>query len=374
VLKDNCFFVESSNPLTLQRLLKEKTIRDARITENKLVQDEIDPNSGFYVRENFEESAIKLDDYDSKENSEILNTKVYSFEIDSSQVEKAKENCIRIDYPMTEYYDYLNDPINPQLDIDLNAQTSTSIRSYQEKCLSKMFGSGRARSGVIVLPCGAGKTLVGITAVSTVKKNTLIMCPNNVSVVQWYKQFKLWANVNDQCLVRWTATEKDPIPKEGAVIIFTTYTMISKKGKRAEESEKFMREIEKREWGLLVMDECHMMPADNFREVVTKAKAHCKLGLTATLLREDDKAEDLYYLIGPKLYEANWLDLKNQGYLANVQCVEVWCDMTPEFFKGYLESPPKKQTYFFELNPNKFRACEFLIRYHEARGDKIIVQ
>eukprot|EP01080_Neovahlkampfia_damariscottae_P004638 gene4638-8211_t len=373
VLEDNSFFVQSTNPSTLQRLLREDLIKESRIIENKKVEYEMDENFGFYVHEKKSENE-NFEFISTSTNTNLQDEITYSFEIDSTKVEKIKERCIRIDLPMTEYYDYLNDPKNPQLDIDLKAQTSTSIRSYQEKCLSKMFGSGRARSGIIVLPCGAGKTLVGITAVSTVKKNTLVICPDTVSVIQWYKQFKLWTNVNDNCLVRWISGEKDSIPRDGsAIVVFTTYSMLSRKGERASESESFMKEIQRREWGLLVMDECHVIPAKNFREVLSIVKAHTKLGLTATLLREDGKEEDLYHLIGPKLYEANWLDLQKQGYLANVQCVEVWCDMTPEFFKAYLETSTMKQNDFFEMNPNKFRACEFLIRYHEARGDKVIV-
>jgi DNA excision repair protein ERCC-3 len=100
---------------------------------------------------------------------------------------------------------------------------------------------------------------------------------------------------------------------------------------------------------------------------------NCKLGLTATLVREDDLIEDLFFLIGPKLYEANWLDLQQKGFLASVQCVEVWCQMTSEFYSQYLGASSHKQTLLWVMNPNKFRACEYLIRLHESRGDKVLV-
>ncbi len=88
-------------------------------------------------------------------------------------------------------------------------------------------------------------------------------------------------------------------------------------------------------------------------------KAHCKLGLTATLVREDEKVEHLNFLIGPKLYEANWLDLQRDGHIANVQCVEVWCPMTAEFFKKYLSrDQASKRQVLYCMHPNKFMACQ----------------
>ena len=89
--------------------------------------------------------------------------------------------------------------------------------------------------------------------------------------------------------------------------------------------------------------EVHTIPAKQFRRVLTQVQAHCKLGLTATLVREDDKIADLNFLIGPKLYEANWMELQNRGFIARVQCAEVWCPMTPEFFREYLALKSRKR-------------------------------
>ncbi len=95
--------------------------------------------------------------------------------------------------------------------------------------------------------------------------------------------------------------------------------------------------INSQEWGLLILDEVHVVPANVFRKVLTTVAAHTKMGLTATLVREDDKIEDLNFLIGPKLYEANWLDLANRGHIAKVEATEVWCPMTGEFYEEYLK-------------------------------------
>ena len=157
-------------------------------------------------------------------------------------------------------------------------------------------------------------------------------------------------------------------------MIVTTYTMIAFPGKRAAEAQAVMDIITGREWGLLLMDEVHVVPAKMFRRVISQVKAHCRLGLTATLVREDDLISDLNFLIGPKLYEANWMDLTAQGYLANVQCVEIWCPMTGPFMKEYLmASNARLKQLMYVMNPSKLRATEYLMRFHEARGDKIIV-
>lgn len=118
-----------------------------------------------------------------------------------------------------------------------------------------------------------------------------------------------------------------------------------------------------------------MAPASKFRDVLRIVNAHCKMGLTATLVREDDLISNLNFLVGPKLYEANWMDLTQQGYLASVQCCEVWCPMTAEFYREYLSDDltSRVQKLMYILNPNKLRACEYLVRVHEARGDKIII-
>eukprot|EP00438_Fugacium_kawagutii_P009995 Skav225079 [mRNA] locus=scaffold987:216519:225234:- [translate_table: standard] len=125
------------------------------------------------------------------------------------------------------------------------------------------------------------------------------------------------------------------------------------------------------------------MEAHNLGTVATTIKSHCCLGLTATLVREDDLIQDLHWLIGPKLYEANWQQLQDEGYLARVRCIEVWCDMSEEFFIEYLQAQDSEdipgsmraamQRALWTCNPNKLKTCEFLIRHHEQRGDKIIV-
>nr|GEX53166.1 DNA repair helicase XPB1 [Tanacetum cinerariifolium] len=155
---------------------------------------------------------------------------LHSFEIDPAQVENVKKRCLpnALNYPLLEEYDFHNDTINLNVEMELKPQAQ--LRPYQEKSLSRMFGNGRASKKVL---CG------------------------------------------------------------DAGVVVTTYSMLAFDGKRSQESEKTIEEIRNREWGLLLMDEVHVVPASTFRKVISVAKSHCKLGLTATLIREDEKITDL---------------------------------------------------------------------------------
>ncbi|KAJ6341771.1 hypothetical protein OIU78_009844 [Salix suchowensis] len=347
VLKKNRYFIESPFPEVLKKLLKDEVIAKARIQSESSHGTE-----GFTINKAAGEIGV----------------------IDPSQVENVKQRCLpnALNYPMLEEYDFRNDTVNPDLNMELKPHAQP--RPYQEKSLSKMFGNGRARSGIIVLPCGAGKSLVGVSAACRIKKSCLCLATNAVSVDQWAFQFSLWSDISQDQICRFTSDSKERF-KGNAGVVVTTYNMVAFGGKRSEESEKIIEEIRNREWGLLLMDEVHVVPAHMFRKVISITKSHCKLGLTATLVREDERITDLNFLIGPKLYEANWLDLVKGGFIANVQCAEVWCPMTKEFFSEYLKKEnSKKKQALYVMNPNKFRACEFLIRFHEEqRHDKIIV-
>ncbi|KAG8932048.1 DNA repair helicase RAD25 [Tulasnella sp. 419] len=407
VLKHNKYYVESTHPDTLQHLLRDPTIRSSRVVTDPnststtlssgLVVNKA-PQRGNLVIPGTSEAQKKnqlnvpgaltatgqtagnkqQSDADlftsvvGVENDEIEedDENVHAFEIADGMIDEVKKKCIELDYPMLEEYDFRNDTINANLDIDL--KPITVIRPYQEKSLSKMFGNGRARSGIIVLPCGAGKTLVGITAACTIKKSCLVLCTSGVSVMQWRQQFLQWSNIAENKISVFTADQKEKFAGESGIVV-STYSMVANTQNRSHESKKMMDFLTSREWGFVLLDEVHVVPAAMFRRVITTIKAHSKLGLTATLVREDDKIEDLNYMIGPKLYEANWMDLAAKGHIATVQCAEVWCPMSPPFYAEYLRNTSRHRTLLWCMNPNKFQACQFLIKYHEARGDKIIV-
>uniref|UniRef100_A0A914GZY6 General transcription and DNA repair factor IIH helicase/translocase subunit XPB n=1 Tax=Globodera rostochiensis TaxID=31243 RepID=A0A914GZY6_GLORO len=386
VLKKNAYFVESRHSDIVQRLLKDKVIQDCLVADEggrsaagaaeTVLSKEKSQIVGFAVQSAAKKSAATANQTESatvdgtaaekevpedidqfyekltgdreEDDSEALrNLEVLTFEIRQECIETVQKRCIELEYPLLAEYDFRNDTFNPNLNIDL--KPTTTLRPYQEKSLRKMFGNSRARSGVIVLPCGAGKTLVGVTAATTINKRG---GPSS--------------NFGRPSRTR---RSSDLL----AMLVTSSYSMVAYTGKRTYAAEEAMRYIESLEWGLLLLDEVHTIPAKMFRRVLTIVRAHCKLGLTATLVREDDKITDLNFLIGPKIYEANWMELQKAGHIAKVQCAEVWCPMTAEFFDYYLKSSINRKLLLSVMNPNKYRVCQYLIRFHERRNDKIIV-
>ena len=176
-------------------------------------------------------AAMYLDVAKLATEEEESTERLVSFEVDATKVKEVKERCSKeIDWPLMEEYDFRNDTSNPELPIEL--KSDTAIREYQSKALSRMFSNHRARSGIIVLPCGAGKTLVGIVAATTVKRSCLVLCNSTVSVEQWYQQFRMWTQIDDAHITKFTATCKE-MPHPDSCILVSTYNMISFSGRRA---------------------------------------------------------------------------------------------------------------------------------------------
>ncbi|KAL8720822.1 MAG: hypothetical protein Q9225_002376 [Loekoesia sp. 1 TL-2023] len=398
VLKHNRFFLETAEYDILKQLLQDEVINASRANSDGAIMTEKAAKTGGIVipgtndaagvsqqndnqkeivqpsdgQNNFSRDtqmmlALREEDDDEDDEDKRLS---HSVEIPSENVEAVQKRCLELNYPVLEEYDFKNDETNPMLDIDL--KPIAKIRDYQEKSLRKMFGNNRARSGIIVLPCGAGKTLVGITAACTVKKGVVILCTSSMSVVQWRNEFLKWSNISPNDIAIFTSDNKEKFSGSTGIVV-STYSMVTQTRARSHDAQKMMDFLTSREWGLMILDEVHVVPASIFRKVTHSIATHSKLGLTATLLREDDKITDLNFLIGPKLYEANWMELADQGHIAKVQCAEVWCPMTTEFFQEYLRETSRKRALLYIMNPRKFQACQFLIDYHERRGDKVIV-
>ena len=397
VLKHNRYYLETPDNKVLQKLLQDEVISAQTTGETAGIITEKAPKMGGLVIPGTKDAAgvrqqpgvqdsdqpstdkqdgtakedniymtLREDDDDDEDDE----THIHSVEIPKDGVEPVQKRCLELGYPVLEEYDFHNDQVNANLDIDL--KPNTTIRTYQEKSLSKMFSNGRARSGIIVLPCGAGKTLVGITAACTIRKGIVILCTSSMSVVQWRNEFLKWSNINPNDIAIFTSDHKEKFSRNTGIIV-STYSMVTQTRSRSYDAQKMMDFMQSREWGLMILDEVHVVPASIFRKVTHSIATHSKLGLTATLLREDDKITDLNFLIGPKLYEANWMELADQGHIAKVQCAEVWCPMTTEFYQEYLRETSRKRALLYIMNPRKFQACQFLINYHEKRGDKVIV-
>lgn len=393
VLRNNRFYVESEDPSIIDMLLADPIIGPCKAqgtqVETGVVQTkatviqgtndargikQVDQSNVEGHREDPQKekediiAALRDEEEDEEEEESFKQTKW--FEIAPNKRDTVAKQCLDIGYPAVSEYDFANDYENETLPIDL--RPSTQIRPYQETALSKMFGNSRAKSGIIVLPCGAGKTLVGITAGCHIKKSIVVLCTSAMSSYQWANEFKKWSDLKEEDIAVFSASEKRRFTGEAGVLV-TTYSMITAGGKRAYDTQQMMDWVYGKEWGLMLLDEVHVVPAKMFRRVGENIRAHCKLGLTATLLREDDKITDLNFIIGPKLYEANWMELADQGHIAKVQCAEVWCPMSMEFYQEYQKETSRKQALYYIMNPVKYQVCQYLVDFHEKRGDKIII-
>ena len=292
VLKHNRYFVESGHPPTLQMLLKDPVIQDCRL---KADTDEFITEEGektvrptFNTKKDGESDGMKevegvpediqtfyskIDAEDEEEEeAAAAKTKLVSFEVNQEKLETLQQRTMALDYPLLAEYDFRNDTINPDINIDLKPMAT--LRPYQEKSLRKMFGNGRARSGVIVLPCGAGKSLVGVTACCTVRKKAIVLCNSGVSVEQWKTQFKMWSTADDSMICRFTSDAKDK--PMGCSVLITTFNMITHTQKRSWEAEQTMKWIQEQEWGIMVLDEVHTIPAKMFRRVLTQVSSDNK--------------------------------------------------------------------------------------------------
>ncbi len=266
-------------------------------------------------------------------------------------------------------------------------KTTTKLRPHQEASLACVFANETdARSGIIVLPCGAGKSLVGVAAAARMNKSCLVLCTSTVSAEQWKNEFNTWAHnprsssssssSSSGSIQCFTSSQKTRnfISYADVDVCITTYSMLTFAGKRSVQNERMFEMIRGREWGLLLLDEVHVAPADTFRTVVRITRSSCKLGLTATPLREDGRIRDLDDLIGPTLYEADWMELSKLGYIASVDCVNVMCPMTPEFLREYRnDENASRRQLLSDMNPTKLAVCSYLIGKHKAAGDKVIV-
>ena len=255
----------------------------------------------------------------------------------------------------------------------------TAVRSHQESALNATFprfenGNSRLRSGVVALPCGAGKTLVGVMTSASLGVPSLVLCTSGVAVEQWVAQYGKWADLHtiEGRVARYTGRVKDKITPSTQIVI-TTYNMLIAR-RRSAEATKAVATVLEKQWGIVILDEVHVLPAESCSNVIKGLSSRSFIGLTATLVREDNKIDSLNELIGPRLHEAEWGDLVNVGVLARVKCIEVRCTLSNEFAAEYLRYPSGKLKDFIAcLNPSKLQATAAIVNYHEMRGDKTLV-
>ena len=278
-----------------------------------------------------------------------------------------KSALIKIGYPVEDLAGYVE---GAPLELDLR-ETALSgkpfhLRGYQKNSVDAFHASGsnRGGSGVIVLPCGAGKTIVGIGAMYRLQTQTLVLTTNTVALRQWRTELLDKTTLEDDQIGEYSGDKKAICPVTVATYQVLTY-------RRAKESPfVHFGLFDEGNWGLIIYDEVHLLPAPVFRATAA-LQARRRLGLTATLVREDAREEDVFSLIGPKKYDVPWKVLEKQGWIAQATCHEIRVRLPEEERYRYAVSPHRSKFRIASTNPTKDWICEQLVRKHE--GDNILV-
>ena len=232
-------------------------------------------------------------------------------------------------------------------------------RQYQTEAAEGFWHGG---SGVVVLPCGAGKTIVGALAMTLAQATTLILVTNTVSARQWRAELLKRTTLTEDEIGEYSGAKKEIRP----VTIATYQVMTTKRQGIYPHLEVF----DSRDWGLIIYDEVHLLPAPIFR-FTADIQSRRRLGLTATLVREDGRESDVFSLIGPKRYDAPWKDIETQGYIAPADCVEVRVTMPEPDRMVYAMAEPEDRYRLAASAPGKISVVEELVRTHSE--DSILV-
>ncbi|MCK6440575.1 MAG: DEAD/DEAH box helicase [Planctomycetes bacterium] len=279
-----------------------------------------------------------------------------------------KQALIKIGYPAQDLAGYT--PGAP-LPMSMRAKTRTeekafAVRDYQRASADTFHASGGSSggSGVVVLPCGAGKTIVGITVMSLVQSHTLILCPNVVAVRQWIRELLERTTLTEDQVGEYTGENKSIRP-----VTVATYQILTYRKKKGGEFPHFPL-LNNPDWGLIVYDEVHLLPAPVFR-ATAELQARRRLGLTATLVREDGLETDVFTLIGPKKYDVPWKVLEGQGWIAPAECIEVRCPLPGDMRVHYAMSDDREKFRMASENIEKEALTRALLERHP--NDQVLI-
>jgi DNA excision repair protein ERCC-3 len=288
--------------------------------------------------------------------------------VEPAQRGHVKHALVQFGYPAEDLAGYV---AGARLDIRLREQrasdgASFALRGYQREAAAVFHAGGSARggSGVIVLPCGAGKTLVGMAAMAELQASTLILTPSIVAARQWIRELLDKTDLPADAIGEYSGERKEIRP-----VTVTTYQVLTYRPARSDEFPHFAL-FDQRDWGLIVYDEVHLLPAPVFR-ITAEIQARRRLGLTATLVREDGRETDVFSLIGPKKYDVPWKDLERQGWIATAECHEVRLPMADERRMAYAIAEEREKYRVAAENPLKLDVLDRLLLRH--RDDQVLV-
>jgi DNA excision repair protein ERCC-3 len=266
-----------------------------------------------------------------------------------------KQALLKLGWPAEDLAGYVDGEHHK---IDLT-QDGWTLRPYQQAAADAFWDGG---SGVVVLPCGAGKTIVGAAAMAHAQATTLIMVTNTVSAHQWRQELLKRTSLTEDEIGEYSGSKKEIRP-----VTIATYQVMTTRRKGV---YSHLELFDARDWGLIVYDEVHLLPAPIFR-MTADLQARRRVGLTATLVREDGREGDVFSLIGPKRYDAPWKEMEHQGWIAPADCVEVRVTLTDEERLAYAMAEAEERYRFCASTPSKTQVTKALVRRH--LGEQVLV-
>ncbi|MBI3979982.1 MAG: DEAD/DEAH box helicase [Chloroflexi bacterium] len=297
--------------------------------------------------------------------------------VDPGQRGHVKMALIRLGFPPEDLAGYVAGSF---LDIRLSEKSRSgapfTLRQYQRLAAEAFHqdGSVRGGSGVIVLPCGAGKTIVGLAAMGALRCSTLILSFNTIAVRQWIHEMLDKTNLSPAEVGEYTGDRKEIRP-----VTVTTYQILTYRPQRVNPDTGEVGEFphfalfNERDWGLIIYDEVHLLPAPVFR-ATAEIQARRRLGLTATLVREDGRETDVFGLIGPKKYDVPWKELEREGWIATAECHEIRLDMDGELRMAYAVAEDREKYRIAATNPGKLDVIHELAARHRDENVLVIGQ
>lgn len=277
---------------------------------------------------------------------------------------KIKVELIKMGFPVDDRI-----PLNKGEHVDMNLISTFTARDYQETAVNSFLGSGERGTGfgTIVLPCGSGKTIVGLLAMARLKTRTLILCPNVQSVHQWMREIAEKTDIPEDMVGEYSGDSKEIKP-----ITVSTYQILTYRKPGCEDYLHFSL-LRDGKWGFIIYDEVHMLPAPVFR-ITAELQSIYRLGLTATLIREDGREDEVFSLVGPKRFDTPWSELAERGYIAQAYCHEIRVALDEDDEIKYALASKREKYRIASVNKRKLNIIEDLVKKHSDDSILIIGQ
>lgn len=271
---------------------------------------------------------------------------------------RLKQELLKVGWPAEDLAGYVDGEAHP---IELSTENEEwALRDYQRMAVDSFWAGG---SGVVVLPCGAGKTMVGAATMAEAKATTLILVTNTVAGRQWRRELLARTSLTEDEIGEYSGERKEIRP-----VTIATYQVVTRKTKG---EYRAMELFDSRDWGLVIYDEVHLLPAPVFR-MTADLQSRRRLGLTATLVREDGREGDVFSLIGPKRYDAPWKDIEAQGWIAPADCVEVRVTLTDAERMAYAVAEPDDRYKLCATARTKLPVVKSILDRHRGAPTLVI--